>query len=34
MPDMDGFAFFEKLQENPASQSMPVILLTAFRQIF
>ena len=29
MPDMDGFAFFQKLQENPASQSIPVILLTA-----
>lgn len=29
MPDMDGFAFFEKLQENPATQSIPVILLTA-----
>lgn len=29
MPDMDGFTFFEKLQENPASQSIPVILLTA-----
>ncbi len=29
MPDMDGFLFFEKLQENPASQSIPVILLTA-----
>lgn len=29
MPDMDGFVFFEKLQENPATQSNPVILLTA-----
>ena len=29
MPDMDGFVFFEKLQENPTSQSIPVILLTA-----
>lgn len=29
MPDMDGFVFFEKLQENSASQSIPVILLTA-----
>jgi CheY-like chemotaxis protein len=29
MPDMDGFVFFEKLQENPVSQSIPVILLTA-----
>ncbi len=29
MPDMDGFIFFEKLQENPVTQSIPVILLTA-----
>lgn len=29
MPDMDGFALFEKLQANPATQSIPVILLTA-----
>lgn len=29
MPDMDGFVFFQKLQENPATQSIPVILLTA-----
>lgn len=29
MPEMDGFVFFEKLQENPATQSIPVILLTA-----
>ncbi|BAY94864.1 MULTISPECIES: response regulator [unclassified Tolypothrix] len=29
MPDMDGFAVFEKLQENMVSQSIPVILLTA-----
>ncbi|MBD2210394.1 response regulator [Nostoc linckia FACHB-104] len=29
MPDMDGFAVFEKLQENTVSQSIPVILLTA-----
>ncbi|GAB4203451.1 MAG: response regulator [Coleofasciculaceae cyanobacterium] len=29
MPDMDGFVFFEMLQENPATSSIPVILLTA-----
>lgn len=29
MPDMDGFVFFQKLQENPATQSIPVVLLTA-----
>jgi CheY-like chemotaxis protein len=29
MPDMDGFVFFERLQESPATQSIPVILLTA-----
>ncbi len=29
MPDMDGMATFEKLQENPATQTIPVILLTA-----
>jgi CheY-like chemotaxis protein len=29
MPDMDGFTFFQRLQENPATQSIPVILLTA-----
>ncbi|MCA1992092.1 MAG: response regulator [Coleofasciculus sp. S288] len=29
MPEMDGFVFFERLQENPATQSIPVILLTA-----
>lgn len=29
MPDMDGFVFFEKLLENPATQSVPVVLLTA-----
>lgn len=29
MPDMDGFVFFKKLQENPTTQSIPVILLTA-----
>ena len=29
MPDMDGVATFEKLQDNPATQHIPVILLTA-----
>lgn len=29
MPDMDGFSLFRKLQENPVSRSIPVILLTA-----
>lgn len=29
MPDMDGLATFEKLQDNPATKQIPVILLTA-----
>lgn len=29
MPDMDGLATFQKLQANPATQHIPVILLTA-----
>jgi CheY-like chemotaxis protein len=29
MPDMDGPATFEKLRANPATQDIPVILLTA-----
>lgn len=29
MPDMDGITTFQKLQENPATQKIPVILLTA-----
>lgn len=29
MPDMDGLTTFQKLQENAATQSIPVILLTA-----
>lgn len=29
MPDMDGLTTFQKLQENPATQHIPVILLTA-----
>lgn len=33
MPDMDGLAVFGKLQSNPQTQSIPVILLTAKIQI-
>lgn len=29
MPGMDGITVYEKLQANPATQSIPVILLTA-----
>lgn len=29
MPDMDGITTFEKLQANPATKEIPVILLTA-----
>jgi CheY-like chemotaxis protein len=29
MPDMDGMTTFQKLQENAATQAIPVILLTA-----
>ncbi|MDX2239449.1 MAG: response regulator [Leptolyngbyaceae cyanobacterium bins.302] len=29
MPDMDGMTTFQKLQDNPATQAIPVILLTA-----
>src|SRR6476661_4990459 len=29
MPDMDGITTFQKLQENPATQAIPVIFLTA-----
>jgi CheY-like chemotaxis protein len=29
MPDMDGITTFKQLQEDPATQSIPVILLTA-----
>ncbi|QSJ20734.1 response regulator [Nostoc sp. UHCC 0702] len=29
MPDMDGITTFEKLQANPATKGIPVILLTA-----
>ncbi|WP_414582741.1 response regulator [Scytonema sp. PCC 10023] len=29
MPEMDGVATFQKLQANPATQNIPVILMTA-----
>ncbi|MBF2009475.1 MAG: response regulator [Chlorogloeopsis fritschii C42_A2020_084] len=29
MPDMDGTSTFQKLQANPATQQIPVILMTA-----
>ena len=29
MPDMDGVTTFQKLQDNPATRDIPVILLTA-----
>lgn len=29
MPGMDGFSVFEQLQQNPATRSIPVVLLTA-----
>ncbi len=29
LPEMDGLAIFQKLQENPATHSIPVVLLTA-----
>ncbi|MEA5452410.1 response regulator [Leptolyngbya sp. CCNP1308] len=29
MPDLDGPATFQRLQENPATRSIPVIMLTA-----
>lgn len=29
MPGMDGFAMFERLQGNPTTQGIPVILLTS-----
>lgn len=29
MPGLDGFAFLQKLRANPATQSIPVVLLTA-----
>lgn len=33
MPDMDGIAVFKQLQENPATQHIPIIFLTAKVQI-
>src|SRR5205085_2441836 len=30
LPEMDGFAFLEELQKTPASQQIPVIVLTAW----
>lgn len=33
MPDMDGLTTFSRLQSNPATRSIPVILLTAKFQI-
>jgi CheY-like chemotaxis protein len=33
MPDMDGLTTFQKLQENPVTQQLPVILLTAKLQL-
>ncbi len=32
MPEMDGLTTFEKLQENPVTKNIPVILLTAKAQ--
>jgi CheY-like chemotaxis protein len=32
MPDMDGLTTFQHLQENPSTQSIPVLLLTAKTQ--
>jgi CheY-like chemotaxis protein len=29
MPEMDGIATFERLQANPSTQALPVIMLTA-----
>ncbi len=33
MPQMDGFTTFTKLRENPSTQAIPVILLTAKVQL-
>ncbi len=32
MPDMDGLTLFQRLQESPTTQTIPVILLTAKAQ--
>ena len=32
MPDMDGLTTFERLQDNPVTKNIPVILLTAKAQ--
>lgn len=32
MPDMDGVTLFRELQNNPATQAIPVVLLTAKMQ--
>ncbi|HEY9739194.1 MAG TPA: response regulator [Coleofasciculaceae cyanobacterium] len=29
LPEMDGFTIFQRLQENPVTHSIPVVLLTA-----
>lgn len=29
LPEMNGFTIFQKLQENPVTQAIPVVLLTA-----
>ncbi len=29
MPEMDGFTVLQKLQENPATQSIPVVIVSA-----
>ncbi|MEC4814925.1 MAG: response regulator [Scytonema sp. PMC 1069.18] len=33
MPEMDGITLFRSLQQNPVTQSIPVILLTAKTQL-
>lgn len=30
LPEMDGFEVYTRLQENPATQSIPVMVITAF----
>lgn len=29
MPDLDGYAVYQQLQDNPSTQNIPIILLTA-----